>query len=95
MGTGDWHFSWHAHKKALYPTDHLSECIMNAHSCLCMLPLPVCLRPDQPCHGETGGAPGICSTLSTSPQCLVTAKCRQSLVTAEPCQSQKWRSEWQ
>ena len=56
MGMGDWHFRWHAYKKALYPTDHLSECIMNAHSCLCMLSLPVCLEPDQPCHGETGGA---------------------------------------
>lgn len=56
MGMGDWDFSWHAPKKALYPADHLSECTTNAHSCLCMLSLPVCLRPDQPCHGETGGA---------------------------------------
>lgn len=34
---------------------YIYEYVLNAHSCLCMLSLPVCLRPHQPCHGETGG----------------------------------------
>lgn len=56
VGMTDWHLRWHAYTKAPYLPDLLSEqCITNAHSCLCMHSLPVCLRADQPCHGETGG----------------------------------------
>lgn len=51
---------------------------MTAHSCLCMLSLPVCWRPDQPCHREMGGAQVLYMfhfcLLATSPQCLVTVK---------------------
>lgn len=46
-----------------------------------MLSLPVCLRPDQPCHGETGRAQVylyvcVCSSLSSYHFLLMLGHCK-------------------